>query len=61
MMIHEGHLGIGKCKSMARQCVYWPGINRDIEHVVSSRSICQAYGHRQSSEPLMPLTVPQRR
>ena len=60
MMIHEGHLGIEKCKSMARQCVYWPGINRDIEHVVSSCSICQAHRHRQSSEPLMPHPVPQR-
>ena len=60
MIIHEGHLGIEKCKSMARQCIYWPGINRNIEHVVSSCSICQALRHRQPSEPLMPHPVPQR-
>lgn len=33
--IHEGHLGIEKCKRRARETVYWPGLNRDIETFVS--------------------------
>ena len=32
--IHEGHLGIEKCKSRAKMCVYWPNINDSIEQLV---------------------------
>ena len=59
-IIHEGHLGMEKCKSLARQCVYWPGINRDIEHIVSSCAICQSHRKRQASESLMPHPIPER-
>ncbi|KAK2178575.1 hypothetical protein NP493_538g00010 [Ridgeia piscesae] len=30
--IHEGHLGIEKCQARARQVMYWPNINNDIEN-----------------------------
>ena len=32
--IHEGYLGIEKCKSRAKMCVYWPNINDSIEQLV---------------------------
>ena len=32
--IHEGHLGIEKCKARARMCIYWPNINEAIEKMV---------------------------
>ena len=31
--VHEGHLGIEKNKRRARMCIYWPGMNTDIEEV----------------------------
>ena len=34
--IHEGHQGITKCQYRARHCVYWPGINQEIQHMVKS-------------------------
>ena len=32
--IHEGHMGIEKCKQRGRSCVYWPAMNTDIEQLV---------------------------
>jgi len=32
--IHEGHLGVEKCKALARGLLYWPGITKDIENTV---------------------------
>ena len=29
--LHTGHLGITKCIELAKQTMYWPGINNDIE------------------------------
>ena len=26
-LIHEGHLGLNKCKVCAKDTVYWPGLN----------------------------------
>jgi hypothetical protein len=34
--LHEGHLGMGKCKRRAHTAIYWPGINADIDRMVSS-------------------------
>ena len=41
--IHQGHLGTSKCQCRARQCVYWPGINKDIEHLVEACATCQRH------------------
>ena len=40
--IHEGHLVMDNCKALARTTVYWPGMSRDIEDVVSRCVICNA-------------------
>ena len=29
--IHEGHMGIEKCKRRSKSCVCWPSMNNDIE------------------------------
>ena len=34
-LIHQGHQGIEKCKSRARQAVYWPGMNHELSVLVS--------------------------
>ena len=34
--IHAGHHGITKCLAQARVSVWWPGIPRDIKHVVGA-------------------------
>ena len=33
-LIHEGHLGLNKCKLRAKDTVYWPGMNKQLEKIV---------------------------
>ena len=35
-LIHEGHLGIEKCKRRARFALYWSNLNKDVCGTVSS-------------------------
>ena len=39
--IPESHLGIVKCKQLARDSVYWPRMNAQIEDIVGKCSECQ--------------------
>ena len=39
-LIHEGHLGLTKCKLRAKETVYWPGLNDQLEKLVLN---CQLY------------------
>ncbi|KAF4525953.1 hypothetical protein B566_EDAN000744, partial [Ephemera danica] len=38
--LHEGHMGVVKTKLHARATVYWPGLSRDIEHIIQKCQIC---------------------
>lgn len=51
--IHEGHLGIEKCKRRARESVYWPGLNKDIEMLVSKCETCQKHQSKQTKESMV--------
>ena len=33
-LIHQGHLGVAKCKLRAHQSVYWPGISQEVTQFV---------------------------
>lgn len=56
--LHEGHLGIEKCKRRARSTVYWPGINKDIEIMVGKCETCNKYQSKQAREPMMIPDLP---
>lgn len=58
--IHRGHMGIKKCKSRARTCVYWPSMYKAIEYEVQSCPVCVAYGKQNQKEPMLPHPVPSR-
>ncbi|GFX92973.1 uncharacterized protein K02A2.6 [Trichonephila clavipes] len=59
-LIHEAHFGIEKCKKRAREIIYWPGMNCDIETLVSLCVIREKFKKANSKEPLKPHTVPYR-
>lgn len=56
--IHYCHLGVEKCKNRAREIVYWPGMNQQIENIVNSCDSCMRYKKANSKESLLPQEVP---
>ena len=58
-IIHEGHLGISKCRSRANQAVWWPGLSKQIEEMVSACHTC-AKVRPEPKETLMSATFPSR-
>lgn len=58
--LHEGHLGMDKCKARARETMYWPNMNRDIDEYVSQCPTCATYRPKNTKEPLIPHQVPER-
>ena len=57
--IHEGHMGITKCRALANTAVYWPGISKQIEELVRECPSC-IMESKNHSEPLIPTSFPQR-
>ena len=53
-MLHTGHIGIENTKIRARERLYWPNINGEIEDMIKSCSTCQEHQNQQSTEPMIP-------
>ena len=58
--IHEGHQGITKSQLCTCNCVYWPGINKDIQHMIEACETCQRFRSHQSHAPLKATPPPSR-
>ena len=56
--LHLGHMGIGSTRRLARETVFWPHINKNIEQLVKQCAACQEHQARQQKEPLLPHDVP---
>ena len=52
--LHEGHFGEKKMKQLARRHVWWPGIDRDINHAVKSCNACLTFARNPPKETLHP-------
>ena len=46
-LIHESHFGIEKSKSHARELLYWPKIDADIERTIANCELCIKYRNNQ--------------
>lgn len=51
-MIHKEHSGIVRSKQIARQSIWWPNLDKDIEDFVKECRACQLCDKRQSKESL---------
>ena len=58
--IHDGHLGVTKCRERANQGVWWPGISKDIKDLVAACRHCLEKRPAQPSEPLITSSLPER-
>lgn len=58
--LHTGHLGITKTQLRARNDVFWPTINKDIELMCRACNICQEHLPSQQHQPLQPTEIPSR-
>ena len=58
--IHEGHMGVNKCREKAQQAVWWPHIGQDIKDYVSKCRFCLEKLPSQTKQPLLPSTLPER-
>jgi len=56
--IHEGHFGVVKCRSRAKESIWWPGISTQISEKVAKCTTC--IQHRNTpTEPLIPTPMPE--
>lgn len=47
-MLHKAHFGVVKCKQLARQSVWWPKLDGDIENYISDCEACQVNARKRS-------------
>ncbi len=58
--IHASHLGIEKSKQRARDIMFWPGMGKEIENIISKCSICLTYRPSNTKEPMISHKIPDR-
>ena len=56
--LHEGHFGIDRTRLRAKDTVYWPEINVDIETLVKSCELCQEYSRRNNKDLVLARELP---
>ncbi|XP_028164361.1 uncharacterized protein K02A2.6-like [Ostrinia furnacalis] len=60
-LIHEGHIGIGKCLNRSRKLFYWPKMSQEIYQYVMQCHTCEKFRSRNCHEPLLPHKIPKLR
>ena len=57
-MIHSSHMCIAKRKQRARDLIFWPVMNGQIEAIVNKCSACREHQNKQQKEPMTIHEVP---
>ena len=58
--VHIGHMGMVKCKNRAKEVMFWPGMNSQIEDIVSNCPACTEHQRSNPKEPMIAHELPQR-
>jgi transposase InsO family protein len=57
-LIHEGHMGIERCRNQVKNVLFWPNITNDIKNTVESCEICIKYRKNNVREPMISHPIP---
>ena len=57
--IHQQHFRLENSKKRARQALFWPLINSEIENMIKNCPTCLTFRNQQCSEPTIKHPVPQ--
>ena len=57
---HASHIGIQGSLRRAREVIFWPGMNKDVEDYVSKCTVCSRQPVQQGKEPLICHELPNR-
>ena len=57
-LIHQGHLGFENCKKRARQSLFWPLINSEIEYMIKKCPTCLTFRNCQPSQLIIDHPIP---
>ena len=57
-LVHQGNMGTEKCLLRAKDCMFWPGISKDIKELISNCSTCIKYAKQQPKERLLQYNLP---
>lgn len=58
--LHIGHMGLEKCKLRARESVFWPGLNNDLQNMIHNCDICLSHRKNCQKETLQLHDIPDR-
>ena len=50
---HKSHGGIGACLRRMRECIFWPGMSKNMKERISTCEICLSHADSQMKEPII--------
>ena len=57
-ILHETHEGIFRSKALLREKLWWPGINNDVERLISNCGVCQRLSSPVRPPPIQTTELP---
>ena len=57
---HIGHMGMVKCKNRAKEVMFWPNMNSQMEDIVSNCPACTEHQSSNPKEPMIAHELPKR-
>ena len=57
--LHSSHIGVQGCLRRARETVYWPNMNADIEDYIGRCPTCNSIQRSQAKEPMIAHAIPE--